>query len=55
MTDFYVYLFRKVVVLSELLVCEMTLFHLYLQICPFRPKQIVSTDKMINISKSQLY
>ena len=40
--------FREVVISLELLFCEMASFYL----CPFRLKQIVSTNKMINISKS---
>ena len=42
------YNFRKVVISLDLLVCEMAFFHL----CPFRLKQIVSTNKMINISNN---
>ena len=42
------YHFRKVVISLELLFCEMASFYL----CPFGLKQIVSTNKMINISNN---
>ena len=42
------YHFRKVVISLELLFCEMSSFYL----SPFRLKQIVSTNKMINISNN---
>ena len=50
----YFYLFRKLVVISlELLFCEMAFFfHLYLANMCLRLKEIVSTNKMINISKN---
>ena len=51
MTDLY--LFRKVVISLELLFSEIAFFHLHLaNMCSFRPKEIVSTNKMINISKN---
>ena len=54
MTDFY--LFRKVVVrFARITILRngvfSPLFSKY-TVCPFRPKQNVSTNKMINISKS---
>ena len=42
------YHFRNVVILLALLFCEMASFYL----CLFRLKQIVSTNKMINISNN---
>ena len=50
MTDFY--LFRKLVISLELLFCEMAFFHLQLANMCLRVKEIVSTNKMINISKN---
>ena len=51
MTDFY--LFRKVVVLPELYYFVKWRFFTFIyKISPFRPKQNVPTNKMIDISKS---
>ena len=48
MTDFY----REVVISLEWLFCVMAFFHLHLANMCFRLREIVSTNKMINISKN---
>ena len=48
MTDFY----REVVISLEWLFCVMAFFHLHLTNMCFRLREIVSTNKMINISKN---
>ena len=48
MTDFY----REVVISLEWLFCVMAFFLLHLANMCFRPREIVSTNKMINISKN---
>ena len=48
MTDFY----REVVISLEWLFCVMAFFLLHLANMCFRPREIVSTNKMISISKN---
>ena len=48
MTDFY----REVVISLEWLFYVMAFFHLHLANMCFRLREIVSTNKMINISKN---